>query len=242
MKKTPVKLLAMLMALALSVSMTVPALAAPKTNYITILKPADKSTWYVGEKIPYSVLCDHPNWMDGSAYLWLKNNKTKKKVWTYSDLNFFTDPEIEQMSFDGQIVTKKLAAGTYSFAVNMSVDNTNATLYIGSYDELPPYQSVNETASVTISLKELKAPTKLKAAPGKKKVTLSWIKAYGARKYEIYRSTKKNSGYKKIATTTKIKYVDKKVIKGKRYYYKVRTLRGSVRSGFTKPVLSGKVK
>ncbi len=222
MRKTPGKLLFLLTALALSVIMTVSALAAPKTEYIDISKPADKSTWYVGEKIPYTALCERPGWMDGSIHLWLKNSNTKKDVWSDSDLNCFTDDETKVMSFNGQITTKKLAVGTYTFAVNMNVDNTNAATYDISYDVETPYQSVNETASVTISLKELKAPTKLKVKARKKKVTLSWKKADGAKKYEIYRSTKKNSGYKKIATTTKKKYEDKKVKKGKCYYYKVR--------------------
>lgn len=241
MKKTHGKLLSLLTALALSMIMTVPAPAAPKTEYIDIRQPFDKSTWYVGEKIPYYVPCERPGWMDGSIYLSLKNSKTKKEVWSYSDMNCFTDPDIHVMLFDGKINTKKLATGTYTFAVNMKVDNTNAWLYSGD-PAGEPYQSVNETASVTISLKKLKAPTKLKAKAGDKKVTLSWKKAKGAEKYAIYRSTRKDSGYKKIASTTKTKFVDKKLKSGKRYYYKVRTLRGSAKSGFTKPVLSGNVK
>ena len=242
MKKTPAKLLALLTALALSMSMTVPALAAPKTEHIDIQKPANKSTWYVGEKIPYLVLCDRPDRMSGCIFLWLKNDKTGKKVWTDADMNCFYDDSTFAMSFDGQLNTKKLAAGTYTFAVNMDVDNTYDLEVGGWFEEKPPYQSVDETSSAKISLKQLKAPTKLKAAAGKKKVTVSWKKADGAKQYEIYRSTKKKSGYKKIAATTKTKYENKKLKKGKRYYYKVRTLRGSVKSTYTNPVRSAKIK
>ena len=54
-----------------------------------------------------------------------------------------------------------------------------------------------------------------------KKVTLSWKKIKYVRKYTIYRSTKKNGKYQKIASVSKTKYVDKKVKKGKKYYYKI---------------------
>ena len=49
----------------------------------------------------------------------------------------------------------------------------------------------------------------------------------------------------KIATTTKTKYVDSKVKKGKKYYYKVRTVRtgnGTAYSAYTGVKGTGKVK
>ena len=63
----------------------------------------------------------------------------------------------------------------------------------------------------------------------------------------IYRSTSKNSGYKTIATISGNKYTDKKVKKGKRYYYKVKAKRGTTATGiayssFTSVKRSGKIK
>lgn len=55
---------------------------------------------------------------------------------------------------------------------------------------------------------------------------IKWRKVSGANGYEIYRSTKKSSGYKKIATIKKgtiVSYTNKKLSKGKTYYYKVRS-------------------
>lgn len=54
-----------------------------------------------------------------------------------------------------------------------------------------------------------------------KQVTLTYKKIDGALGYEIYRSTKKSSGYKKIGTTTSTTYIDKTEL-GKTYYYKIK--------------------
>ena len=58
----------------------------------------------------------------------------------------------------------------------------------------------------------------------KKKSTasLSWKKADGAKKYQIYRATGKKGKYSKITTTKKLTYEDTSLSKNKTYYYKVR--------------------
>lgn len=63
---------------------------------------------------------------------------------------------------------------------------------------------------------------------GKKKATIKWVKIPGASGYVIYRSTKKSSGYKAVKTITKggtVSFVNKKLKKGKRYYFKIRAYR-----------------
>ena len=63
---------------------------------------------------------------------------------------------------------------------------------------------------------------------GKKKATVKWGRVTGASGYVIYRSTKKSSGYKAVKTITRggtVSFTNKKLKKGKRYYFKIRAYR-----------------
>lgn len=69
------------------------------------------------------------------------------------------------------------------------------------------------------------APKNVKATKkSKTSITISWKKVSKVGGYIIYRSSSKNGEYKKCATISSAnttKYVDKKLGKGKKYYYKV---------------------
>ena len=57
---------------------------------------------------------------------------------------------------------------------------------------------------------------------------LTWKKVSGATGYVVYRSRKKSSGFKRIATfkkNTTVRYTNKKLRKGRTYYYKIRAYR-----------------
>lgn len=73
------------------------------------------------------------------------------------------------------------------------------------------------------SQKKLNAPKKVSASQlsNSQNVKVTFSKVSGAQGYDIYRSTKAKSGYKKIGSVNKLSYIDKKVLKGKTYYYKV---------------------
>ena len=66
---------------------------------------------------------------------------------------------------------------------------------------------------------------KVKTKAAKKKATVSWKSLGSGYKYEVYVSTKVNSGFKKKATASKAKAVIKKLKSKKTYYFKVRGLK-----------------
>lgn len=80
---------------------------------------------------------------------------------------------------------------------------------------------------VTVADKAKPAPSKpasLKVKNVKKKTAkLTWKKAANAEGYEVYRSVKKKKGFKKAATVKTATYKNKKLKKGKTYYFKVRS-------------------
>ena len=91
-------------------------------------------------------------------------------------------------------------------------------------------------AGAAVAVKLAKAPKIQKATAGSKNAKLSWKKVKGA-KVVVYRSTKKNSGYKKVATTRKnaTSVTNKKGLKaGKTYYYKIATIKGKRISAMSK--------
>lgn len=91
-------------------------------------------------------------------------------------------------------------------------------------------------AGAAVAVKLAKAPKIQKATAGSKNAKLSWKKVKGA-KVVVYRSTKKNSGYKKVATTRKnaTSVTNKKGLKaGKTYYYKIATIKGKLISAMRK--------
>lgn len=104
----------------------------------------------------------------------------------------------------------KLKAGTaQTFRVRAYV-NKDGQYYYG------PFSSVKgATAPDSTKISSLKSAKK-------KQVTVKWKKVKGATQYEVYRSASKKGKYKKLATTKKTSYTDKKATGGKKYYYKIR--------------------
>ena len=77
----------------------------------------------------------------------------------------------------------------------------------------------------------------------RKYVKISWLPNPGAKGYIIYRSTKKYSGYKqvkKIMKKTQTSFVDRKVQKKKRYYYKIKAYK-KVNGTFLYSVFSNRI-
>lgn len=104
-------------------------------------------------------------------------------------------------------------------------DAHNATADITNYRELATAEATiglnNDDASKVEALKITASSTAKKGS-----ITVKWTvkgDAAAADGYQIWKSTKKSSGYKKAFTTTKKSYKNTKGLKkGTRYYYKVR--------------------
>ena len=263
MKKRIVNVLALLIVLILATAIFTQVLAASKTDHIIIKTPKASAQYYVGEKIALAAtLKKHEVGSDYSEATQFTITMTKKSAKTPVFKKVLgdnrpgegdegtNDPAMLKTSnsyaYKNTLKTGKYSVGKYIFKIGflgtLTEESAEKAAERGLLSEL---SGITENASTTLTLKKLKAPTKLKVKAGKKKVTITYKKAAGAQKYQIYRSTKKSKGYKKIKTTGKAKYVDKKVKKGKRYYYKVRSVRskyGTVRSTFTASKRSKKVK
>ena len=102
-----------------------------------------------------------------------------------------------------------------------------------SVEDIEQAKAALDTAKAALTVKplptqkpaeevKLAAPKSVKAVQaGPKKATVTWAKVTGAQKYDVYRSTKAASGYKKVGTVTATSYTDKKASVGKTFYYKV---------------------
>ena len=142
---------------------------------------------------------------------------------------YVKDPVIK----DGKLaVTEQFASTTKSWPKSPSYDNVYSldfhgnTLYAGSSAGLAVHEFAfaGPVKPVVNPLKN-KKPVLRTIKPGKKKATLRWKKVKGAKGYVIYRATKKNGHYKRIKTIKNgktTKFTNKKLKKGKRYYYKIK--------------------
>ncbi len=77
----------------------------------------------------------------------------------------------------------------------------------------------------------LSAPKLKSVTNNKNGITFKWEKVEGATEYIVYKRTG-NGGYKKIATTQKLTYLDKSVKSGTNYRYTVKASNGEFVSGY----------
>ena len=81
-----------------------------------------------------------------------------------------------------------------------------------------------KTLSEKLEIAEYTCTVKAKSTKSYVQLTWNACKADGV-KYQVYRSTKSTSGYKKVITTSKTSYKTTKLTKGKTYYFKVRAIK-----------------
>lgn len=121
-----------------------------------------------------------------------------------------------------------LGPGAQSFTDSNLNTGTIYHYHITAYATGEGGEVIESECSETVSVKPSLSEPTLKLKSGKRKATVKWSKISGASGYQIYRSTKKSSGFKKVKTVTKgktVSYTNKKLKKGKYYYFKVRAYR-----------------
>ncbi len=123
---------------------------------------------------------------------------------------------------------KTVGAGTLSFTDSGLKTGRQYTYALAAINTGKDGKVLESAVSVSVSAKPSLARPSVKLKAGKRKATVKWSKIAGAKGYVIYRSTKKSSGFRKIKTIKKGStktYTDKKLKKGKKYYYKIRAYR-----------------
>ena len=83
------------------------------------------------------------------------------------------------------------------------------------------YSSYTKAVAVKITNKPAAAAISLKTAS--KAVTVTWNKVPGANGYIVYMATSKDGKYTKLASVSGTSFTKKKLVKGRTYYFKVRS-------------------
>ena len=123
---------------------------------------------------------------------------------------------------------KKIITGlclTALLCVGITAAATVTGLFSDSGDGCFAWAATSGESTVSLKKPEIKVK-----ASGYESLKISWSKVTGAKKYYIYRASSKSGEYKKIASTTKLSYSDKKINQNKTYYYKVRAVSGDAKS------------
>ncbi len=115
---------------------------------------------------------------------------------------------------------KTAGAGTTSFK------NTRLKPGKRYYYKIRAYKgnTIYPFSSTSAESAKPKAPSNIRTVVGKRKIIVRWKKVSGVSGYQIYRSAKKSGKYKRIKTVGRgtSKFTNKRLKRGKRYYYKVR--------------------
>jgi hypothetical protein len=137
---------------------------------------------------------------------------------------------------------KKLGFECYGDSnISISEDGYITVLDQGSA-EVDVWSKDRPGAKVTLKINTTdSAPKNLKATMGytyydKYAVILTWTKTALNQGYDIYRSTKKNSGYVLIDSVSECEYFDTNIKSGKTYYYKVKTSETSYYADVENPI------
>ena len=116
-----------------------------------------------------------------------------------------------------------------------SVEDTMHYLQISENEDTKSQDVISEEEKEVVK-EELKAPVIKVNKKAYDSLHITFAECENATRYEIQRSTKKDSGYKTIATTTSTSYIDEDLKCGKTYYYKVRAVNENITSDYSEVV------
>lgn len=164
-----------------------------------------------------------------SGARWTVTKNTSLSSLQISDNASVTDETgktVTILTSNGKTVVKGDSSITITTDVYSSTDSTSAPGNISSFeiarDAFNTWASKTDTDSTKNTVKP--AATRIISGKAKKtSVSLKWKKISKCSGYIVYRSAKKNGGYKKIADVKKNSYKDSSLKPGKKYYYKVQT-------------------
>ena len=213
-------------------------------DYIYFTKPAKViNTGYKGEEFRTTFEC-YDTWESYNttpAVVVMTDKDELIGTWVSKSTEIPAENEWRKYYFNLNLAASQIKSGTTYYICCLAAPDTGddiLDLIAGDEFNIP-------MDAVQLNVRALGRPSKVSLAAGKRKVTVSWSAVTGAYKYQVYRSTSKTKGYTRVATTSSRKFVDKKVKKGKRYYYKVRAVRCwnvTVFGSYTSPKRSGKVR
>lgn len=123
--------------------------------------------------------------------------------------------------------TRKTAIA-FAMALSLSLMAAPAGAQAADTDNQTPQQTQNTASQQTQNTAaqqetELEKPVVRTTVKGTRVIRVSWNHVKGAKKYHIYRA-RKNGTFKKIKTTRKKSYTNKKLTRGTHYIYKVKAV------------------
>lgn len=134
-------------------------------------------------------------------------------------------------STDGDFkqVGKVTSGGTLSYVDKVASNNKAYTYKVQAYNTSGKVEGTGAFSGEMTAKALAKTSIKEISTESANCLKLTWKKVGGAEGYQIYRSTQKSKGYKKIATVNSgktVSYQDSKVKFGITYYYKIQAFGG----------------
>lgn len=161
---------------------------------------------------------------------WSKAGFTPKKVsLDKTNLTMTTGTSKTLKAYDPANSAYKLSIQWKSSNTKIAAVDKNGKITAKSAGKVTITATLNSKTKAACKVTVTPKPTKIKsgAKSGKDGIKITWNKVSDISNYEIYMSTKSSSGFKKIYTASsgKTSYTKTKLKKGKKYYFKIRTVK-----------------